>query len=131
MNGLESRKRMAHSLMASGSSGMDLYGSGSSGMDLHSASGGGHGGDVGDVRKRREGSLTGLHSRAVREAAEAVAQDEREEEEVVVVGGGSEEESKLTGHEQQQQQQQLEDSPKQIMRPNSRLSNRSSTSAAA
>ena len=130
MNGLESRKRMAHSLMASGSSGMDLYGSGSSGMDLHSAAGGGNGGDVGDVRKRREGSLTGLHSRAVREAAKVVAQDElKEEEEVVVVGGGSEEESESTDH----QQRQLEVSPKhgEMKRSSSRSSNRSSTSAAA
>ena len=132
MNGLESRKRMAHSLMASGSSGMDLYGSGSSGMDLHRAAAGGHGavGDVCDVRKRRDGSLTGLHSRAVREAADAVAQDELEEEEVVVGGGGSEEEEESTD---QQQQQQLDNSPKggKMKRSSSHSSSRSSTSAAA
>ena len=130
MNGLESRKRMAHSLMASGSSGMDLYGSGSSGMDLHRAAAGGHGavGDVCDVRKRRDGSLTGLHSRAVREAADAVAQDELEEEEVVGGGGGSEEEEESTD-----QQQQLDNSPKRgkMKRSSSHSSSRSSTSAAA
>ena len=127
MNGLESRKRMAHSLMASGSSGMDLYGSGSSGMDLHSAGGDGYGGDVGDVRKRREGSLTGLHRRVVREAAEMVAQDEREGEEV---GDGGEEEEESTGL---QQHQQMEVSPKRgkMKRSSSPSSNRSSTSAAA
>ena len=96
-------------------------------MDLHSAGGDGYGGDVGDVRKRREGSLTGLHRRVVREAAEMVAKHEREGEEV---GDGGEEEEESTGL---QQHQQMEVSPKRgkMKRSSSPSSNRSSTSAAA
>lgn len=75
MNGLESRKRLAHSLMAGGggdsrSSGVDLY---SAGHDH------GHGG-VGDVRKRREGSLTCLQSLAVKEATEMLDEDSGKED---------------------------------------------------
>ena len=132
MNGLESRKRMAHRLMAGGggwgdafgSSGVDLYSNGVGGAAAAAAAGGG----VGDVRKRREGSLTGLHCRAVRDAAEMVAQEELLLQEDG--GGGIEEESIDLGLEGSGLTGDVTRSDK-MKRSSSRSSNRSSTSAAA
>lgn len=101
MNGLETRKRMAHTLMVGGGGGD----SSSSGMAF----------GVGDVRKRREGSLTGMHSRAVREAATVA--HEVDADEGTGVNGEVQEIHGLQGG--------------RLTRANSRGSNRSSASAAA